>query len=110
LVQDDIRRISLFAPFSANAENPQSGENTGRERAAVASTSLFREVPALRIREVNIEPAGSVRGIDILAKISVSGAVSRSAMPSGASNRLVCFSSRPSAWLRLAKRNLSPLR
>jgi hypothetical protein len=43
------------------------------EQAAVALTSLLQEVPAIKIREVNVEPAGSDRGIDILARINVSG-------------------------------------
>jgi hypothetical protein len=43
------------------------------QQAAVALRALLQEVPAIKIREVNIEPAGPDRGIDILAKINVSG-------------------------------------
>jgi hypothetical protein len=43
------------------------------EQAAGALTSLLQEVPAIKIREVNIEPGGPDRGIDILAKINVAG-------------------------------------
>jgi hypothetical protein len=43
------------------------------ERAAKALTSLLQEVPAIKIREVTVEPAGPERGIDILARINVSG-------------------------------------
>jgi hypothetical protein len=43
------------------------------EQAAGALTSLLEEVPAIKVRDVRIEPDGPDRGIDILARINVSG-------------------------------------
>jgi hypothetical protein len=43
------------------------------QQAVRALTSLLEEVPAIKIRDVSIEPGGPDRGIDILARINVSG-------------------------------------
>lgn len=43
------------------------------QQAVRALTSLLEEVPAIKIRDVSIEPDGPDRGIDILARINVSG-------------------------------------
>lgn len=43
------------------------------DQAAGALTSLLAEVPAIKVRDVRIEPDGRDGGIDILAKINVSG-------------------------------------
>jgi hypothetical protein len=40
-------------------------------QAAAALTSLLEEVPAIKLRDVSIEPGGPDRGIDILARIDV---------------------------------------
>jgi hypothetical protein len=43
------------------------------KQAAAALTSLLEEVPAIKVRDVSIEPDGPDRGVDILARINVSG-------------------------------------
>lgn len=43
------------------------------KQAAGALTSLLEEVPAIKVRDVSIAPGGPDRGIDILARINVSG-------------------------------------
>lgn len=43
------------------------------KQAAGALTSLLEEVPAIKVRDVSIEPDGPDRGVDILATINVSG-------------------------------------
>jgi Transcriptional regulator, AbiEi antitoxin, Type IV TA system len=43
------------------------------KQAAEALTSLLEKVPAIKVRKVGIEPEGPDRGIDILARINVSG-------------------------------------
>ncbi len=43
------------------------------KQAAEALTSLLEDVPAIKVRDVSIEPDGPDRGIDILATINVSG-------------------------------------
>jgi hypothetical protein len=44
-----------------------------KKRAAEALTSLLEEVPAIKVRKVTIKPDGPGRGIDIQARIDVSG-------------------------------------
>lgn len=43
------------------------------KQAAAALTAILAEVPAIKVRDVSIQPDGPDRGIDILARINVSG-------------------------------------